>query len=119
MRAADAGVLDAAPRALARRMCVRMVVDPDHAGLDALGHPLALRAVLRPNRGAEAEVRVVGSPHRLLLGVDDDDRHHRAEDLLLHDPHLVLDPGEDGWGDELAAEPGDVTRAARRALGPT
>ena len=45
----------------------------------------------RPDRGAEAELGVVGEVDRLLLGVDDDDRQDRAEDLLAHDPHLVGD----------------------------
>ena len=112
VRAADAGVLDAAPGALAGAVAEGVVVDPDHPRLDPPRDPLALLAVLGPDRGAEAELGVVGEVDRLLLGVDDDDRQHRAEDLLAHDPHLVGDAGEDGRGDELAGQAGDLGRAA-------
>src|ERR1051326_2552670 len=94
VRAADARVLDAAPRALAGAVAEGVVVDPDHARLDATGDPRALLAVLGPDRGAEPELGVVGEVDRLLLGVDDDDRQHGAEDLLAHDPHLVGDAGQ-------------------------
>src|SRR5207342_2742839 len=93
VRAADARVLDAAPGALAGAVAEGVVVDPDHPRLDPPGDPLALLAVLRPDRGAEAELGVVGEVDRLLLAVDYDDRQDGAEDLLLHDPHLVGDPG--------------------------
>jgi hypothetical protein len=42
-----------------------VVVDPDHPGLDAARHPLALLAVPGPDRGAEAELGVVGELDRL------------------------------------------------------
>ena len=66
----------------------------------------------------------LASAHRLVLGVDDDDRQHRAEDLLAHDPHLVRDAGEhrrrveaasDGHaGRRLRDGPAAVQRRARR-----
>src|SRR5256714_8663260 len=117
VRAAEARVLDAAPRALAGAVAERVVVGPDHARLDPAGDPLALLAIRGPDRGAEAELGVVGQLHRLLVGIDRDDRQHRAEDLLFHDPHLVGDPGEDGGGYELPAEALDLDRAATDALG--
>src|SRR3954469_23067209 len=117
VRAAEAGVLDAAPGALAGAVAEGVVVDPDHSRLDPPGDAGAALAVLGPDRGAEAELGVVGEVDRLLLGVDDDDRQDRAEDLLAHDPHLVGDAGEDGGGDVAAAsEDGRVDRAAA-ALG--
>src|SRR4051812_48448927 len=117
VRAAEAGVLDAAPGALAGAVAEGVVVDPDHPRLDPPRDAGAPLAVLGPDRGAEAELGVVGKVDRLLLGVDDDDRQHRAEDLLAHDPHLVGDAGEDGGGDVAAAlEPGRIDRAAA-ALG--
>src|SRR4051794_9917128 len=112
VRAADAGVLDATPGALAGAVAEGVVVDPDHSRFDPAGDPLALLAVPGPNRGAEAELGVVGEFDRLLLAVDRDDRQDRTEDLLAHDPHLVADAGEDGRCDEPARHPGDLGRAA-------
>src|SRR4051812_2473541 len=117
VRAAEAGVLNPAPGALAGAVGEGVVVDPDHPRLDPPGDPGAALAVLGPDGGAEAEFGVVGEVDRLLLGVDDDDRQHRAEDLLAHDPHLVGDAGEDGRGDVAAGlESWRVDRAAA-ALG--
>src|SRR4029077_3306933 len=93
VRPTDAGVLDAAPGALAGAVAEGVVVDPDHARLDSPRDPRPLLAVLGPDRGAEAELGIVGEVDRLLLGVDDDDREDRSEDLLHHDPHLVGDSG--------------------------
>src|SRR6185503_3269307 len=91
--------------------------DPDHPRLDPAGNAGAALAVLGPDRGAEAELGVVGEVDRFLLGVDDDDRQYRAEDLLVHDPHLVADAGEDGGGDVAAGlQPGWIDRPAA-ALG--
>ena len=95
----------------------RVVVDPDHPGLDLARDPLALLAVAGPDRGAEAEVRVVGELERLLLGADDRDRQHRAEDLLAHDPHLGLDTGEHGRGDEATRVAVELARAAGEPVG--
>ena len=81
----------------------------------AMRSPLC--AVLGPDRGAEAELGVVGELDRLLLGVDDDDRQHRAEDLLAHDPHLVRDPGQHGRGDEAAASGPSTSVGPPRQLG--
>src|SRR5262249_18321648 len=92
VRATEAGVLDPAPGALAGAVAEGVVVAPDHSRLDPPRDAGAALAVPGPNRGAEAELGVVGEVDRLLLGVDDDDRQHRAEDLLAHDPHLVGDP---------------------------
>ena len=41
-------------------------------------------------------------PHRLVLAVERDDHDHRPEDLLLRDPHVVGDAGEDRRLDEVA-----------------
>ena len=69
-----------------------------------------------PDRGAKPELGIVGKLDGLLLGVDGDDRHHRAEDLLAHEAHLVRHVAEDrrgversrlapyGRGDRSAAE---------------
>src|SRR4051812_45939312 len=59
VRAAEPGVLHAAPRALAGAVAEGVVVDPDHARLEHLRDAFAARPVARPDRGAEAEPRVV------------------------------------------------------------
>src|SRR3954447_12508544 len=70
VRAAQAGLLHAAPGADAGAVRERVVVDPDHPRLDLVRHALALRAVLGPDRGPEPELGVVGELYRLLLGID-------------------------------------------------
>src|SRR4051794_31461376 len=59
MRASQTRLLHATPRALAGAVRVHVIVEPDGAGLDPTCDVLALRAVERPDRGAEAELRVV------------------------------------------------------------
>src|ERR1019366_3016564 len=53
--AAQAGVLDTAPRALTGAVAEHVVVDPHHPGLQLAGDPLALAAIGCPNRRAETE----------------------------------------------------------------
>ena len=96
VRPAEAGVLHPAPGALAGAVGVHVVVDPHHAGLQLPRHALAAQAVAGPDRGAEAEPRVVGERDGLVLAVHGHDRQHRAEHLLAHDPHLVRDAREHG-----------------------
>src|ERR1700733_5570914 len=55
--AADAGIIDAAPGR--SRIEPVMVVDPDDAGLDGGRHPMRAPDVAGPDRGGEAERRVV------------------------------------------------------------
>src|SRR4029450_4762962 len=84
VRAADPRVLDAPPGALAGAVAEGGVVGPDHPRLDSPRDPRALLAVLGPDRGAEAELGVVGEVDRLLLGVDDADTPHRAQERPRH-----------------------------------
>ena len=115
--AADAGGLVAAERGVGRVLVV--AVGPHAAGLDRAAHPVGPVGVARPDAGAEAVERVVGDLERLGVVGERGHREHRAEDLLLEDPHLVV-ALEDGRLEvvaavQLAAELGAV--AADQQLG--
>src|SRR5664280_1532995 len=77
-------------------------VDADMAGPEQFGHPERPGGVSREDVVVEAELRVVGDGDALLLVVEGDGHHHRAEDLLAGRGHVV------GAGDEggLHVEPG-------------
>ena len=87
-------------------------VDPDRSGLDALGNPVRLREVARPDGGRQTVDRVVRRRDRLVDVVDLDHGGDRAEDLLLRDPHVVADAGEDRRLHEVTVA--EVGRRARR-----
>src|SRR5204862_7976778 len=77
--AAEAGLLVAAERD--PREGRERHVDADHAGLDRARDTVAARRVARPDGGEEAVADVVGDPDRVLLVLERDRRHDRAEDL--------------------------------------
>ena len=81
--AAEAGLLVAAERD-AREGGVRHV-DPDRARLDPAREPVAARGIARPDRRHQPVLDVVRDPDRVLLVLERDHRHDRAEDLLLRD----------------------------------
>src|SRR6202000_853075 len=85
---ADTGLLVPAERGV-RRVSV-VAVRPDPPGLDVAAGPVSRVGVPGPDAGAEAVQRVVGGLDGVVVVVELGDRHHRAEDLLLEDPHLVL-----------------------------
>src|SRR4029453_17032087 len=90
--AAEAGLLEAAERrGELHPEAVHAVVPGAHAprrGEAALG-------VGAPGRAREPVVRVVGDPNRLaVVAVVRDQRHHRPEDLLARDLHVVAHVGE-------------------------
>ena len=86
----------AAHRQLERRVVDERVVDADRAGVDPPGDRLAARDVLGEDGGGEAVGRVVGQPDRLLGVGHLHDRQGRAEGLLAHARHRVVDVDEDG-----------------------
>ncbi len=86
--AADAGLLVAAEGRM--RGVGVVAVGPHAACLDAAAHAEGARAVAAPHAGAQAVERVVGDLQRFLLGLEGGDGHHRAEDFLLEDAHLVV-----------------------------
>src|SRR4029077_15679594 len=65
-------------------------VGPDAASLQAPTEPVRAVDIARPNTRAEPVQRVVGDRHRLVGVLERRHRHHRPEDLLLEDPHLVV-----------------------------
>ena len=69
--------------------------------------------VARPDRGGEAEVRVVRDPQRVLLVVERDDARDRPEDLLAGDAAGVVDVVENRRLDEISRD-----RARRRTARP-
>ena len=92
--AAEAGGLDAAEGRLDRGEVVG--VDPGGAGVEPGDHPVGAGEVAGEDAGGEAVGGGVGAGDRLVLAVEGEDRHHRAEDLLPRDRHGVGDAGEDG-----------------------
>lgn len=77
-------------------------VDPDGAGAERVGDLDGGVEVLGVDGGGEAVGGVVADPDRLLLVLELGDAAHGAEDLLLHDLHVVRHVGEDGRLDEVA-----------------
>src|ERR1700760_4161459 len=61
--AADAGIVDAAPRGGGVEPVV--IVDPDDAGLDVSSDAMGAADVAGADRGRQAERRVVGEPQRI------------------------------------------------------
>lgn len=98
--AADAGLLVAAERHLVVQGVVG--VDPDGAGAQGVGDLDGGVEVLGVHGGGQAVGGVVAELDRLLLGLELADRADGAEDLLLHDLHVLGHVGEDGGLDEVA-----------------
>src|SRR4051794_21823176 len=94
---ADAARLDAAERC-GRIHAVRLV-HPERPGADPAGEVQPAVGARGPDRAGEGVVGVVGDAHGVSLVVVRDDGQHRAEDLLLRDPHPVVDVGEQRWCD--------------------
>src|ERR1700687_3456690 len=92
---APAGFLEAAKR----RRVIELVVtiDPDHAGIDALGEKVRPSHVPGPDRRRQTVRSPVGDLQRFLFVAEADAGKDRTEDLLLRDFHPRLDLAEDGW----------------------
>src|SRR5712692_3859710 len=69
-------------------------IHEDRAGLDLRGHALGAGAILGPDRGAEAERRVVGEAHGLGFVPGPDHRGDRAEGLLVEGRHALVHGGQ-------------------------
>src|SRR5712691_7459332 len=111
-----ARALDAAERQA--RIRLHDAVHANRPRVDLRRHALGRGAIPRPQRGAEAEGRVVGETHGVRFVLSPDDRGHRAEGLLVERRHALVHVGEQrrriegaraGWN--LAAEePAGATR---------
>src|SRR5919197_775163 len=99
--AAEAGLLDPAERR--RRVGDHALVEPDHAGLQALHHPERPPQVAGVDVGDQAELGVVGGRDGGLLVVEGRHRGDRAEDLLLEHARVPRHVGEHGRLVEVAA----------------
>src|SRR5688500_5750083 len=111
--AAVTGLLDAAVGNGRVHHLVR--VDPRGADAQRPAGPVGQPKVAGPDAGGQPVLDVVGDAVGLLLRGELEDAHHRAEDLLLGDPHLVAHAREDGRLVEEAALA--VARSAQRQLG--
>ena len=109
---AEAGGLHAAERGA--QVAHVVGVQPHHAGLDRLREVVRALEVVGPHVGGQPVLGVVRQRQGLLVGVERGDCHDRAEDLLLEDPGVGGDVGEDGRGDvgALLLALGQVLRAA-------
>src|SRR6266540_3962630 len=99
--AAGGGLLDAAERR--GRVGDHALVEPDHAGLEALDHPEGALQVAGVDVGDQAVLGVVGRRHRRLFGVERRPRRDRAEDLLLEHARVAGHAGQHGGLVEVAA----------------
>ena len=77
-------------------------VDPDGAGAQGVGDLNGGVEVLGVHGGGEAVGRVVAELDGVLLGLELGDGADGAENLLLHDLHVLGHVGEDGRLDEVA-----------------
>jgi ParB family chromosome partitioning protein len=84
------------------------LVDPRHARVDVARGAVDLAHVVRPDRRAQAVLRLVRAADRLVEVRVAEDRKHRAEDLLAHEPRVLPRLGDDRGLDEpaLVARPG-------------
>src|SRR4051794_34220560 len=101
---ADAARLDAAERC--GRIHAVGLVDAEGPGADPARKPEPSLAVARPHRSRQPVVGVVRDAYgSVVIGlvVVRDDREDGAEDLLLRDPHPVVDVGEQRGCDVPAA----------------
>src|SRR3569623_3554575 len=92
-------------RATPRQAHIRIAerVQPHGPRLRMTGEMLQAANVAAPCTSGEAERRAVGDAQRILVVLELDDAHHRPEDFLLRDAHLVRDIREHSRRDIEAA----------------
>ncbi len=78
-------------------------VDPYVTRFDARRKAMRAVEVVRPDRRGEAVIERVDAREHVVLVRPAQDRHHRPEDLLARDAHVVGDVGEHGRLDEEPA----------------
>src|SRR6059036_2238310 len=87
-----AGALD--PTERQARIGLHDPVHEHHARLDLRGQAFGPLSILRPHRGAEAELRVVRQTDRVGLVLGPDHRGHWSERLLVEGRHALGHLGE-------------------------
>jgi hypothetical protein len=87
-----------------RNPVIRIItrINPHHARLDPLRHPMRPRDILREDRAAKPVGSIVRHLQRLPLGLEASDHDERTEDLFAEDLHAGLHIREDGRCDEEA-----------------
>jgi hypothetical protein len=73
-----------------------VLVHVHRAGAQRARHAVGAVDVVAPDAGLQAVAAGVGHRHGLGLGLEADDAHHRAEDLLARDLHAVAHTVEHG-----------------------
>src|SRR5712664_1196753 len=73
-----------------------VTIGPDATGLDGATEAIGAGPIPRPYARAETIERVVSDRERFLFILELGNGNHRAKNLLLEDPHLVV-ALEDRW----------------------
>ena len=97
---ADAGLLEAAERHLDGGDVV--VVDPHNARFQRVSHAVGPVDVPGEHAAGQAEGGVVGPRQHFLLIAETEQRHHRPEDLLADEGHIVVQVVEHRGRHEVA-----------------
>ena len=79
-----------------------VVVDPDGTRLQLVSHSDGGVKVCGMNGGGKTVGGLVASLDNFILSLELADRAHGAENLLLHDLHILANARENGWLDEVA-----------------
>src|SRR5437879_13746192 len=79
---------------------------------------MRLRVVLGPDRSGQAILRLVCPFDDLVQVLELQDGHHRPDDFLLRDLHVVLHVGENSWLDEITLVAHAVPAGSQRRLLP-
>ena len=90
-----------------------VAVDPADAGLNLVNHPVCPADIIGEHARGKSGFGIVGPGNHLVFVAEGEHRHHRPEDLFLHDGHVVGAVGENGRFHEIAA------RRILRLKGPT
>ena len=85
-------------------------VDEDRSGFDLGLKLLSTGHVLGPDTGGKAIIAIVHEPHCFFVALDLHDGDNRAEGLVLHNVHVMVDSHEQSRGD-VAASLGEITEA--------
>src|SRR5699024_9875644 len=86
--ASDAAVLGTAER---RPQIAHVLgVDPEHAGVDSLCHPVSAFDVIRPYVSGKPVAHIVRLLYHFILVFERHHSDHRTEDFLLHHAHRVF-----------------------------
>src|SRR6185312_7138745 len=108
--AAHARMLD--PAKWGAQVAQHPTVDPHDAKVDARGDLVRAREIAGPHRRRESVIGVVGDRDGVVLVVEGDQRHHRAEDFLAVRRAMLRQTLDDRWRHEPA-----VGAAARHPHG--